>query len=66
MMQIPATCTVDELGNMNYSVEVTGAFDYDAYRRTYTLKATSEKNAAEQALQEFSDEIEALQFAERD
>jgi len=65
MIQIPATCVVDELGGMQYAVEVTGALAWADHRRTYTLKATSEKEAAMQAMQDFSDEIEALQYAEQ-
>lgn len=62
--RIPATCTVDDLGSMMYCVEVTGAMDYDQHRRTYTLKATSEKEAAMRGLKMFVEEIEVLDDAE--
>lgn len=62
MNQIPCTCTVEDLGRMNYEVEVTGALDFSAHRRVYSFKAASEKDAAMQAMQDFVDEIEALLY----
>ena len=61
---IPATCTVDAIGSMVYCVEVTGAFGYSDHRRTYTLKATSEKDAAMQGLRMFVEEMEVLDDAD--
>lgn len=60
MTQVPATCTVDDLGSMMYCVEVMGALDYSDHRRTYTLKATSEKAAAMEGLDRFVEEMQNL------
>ena len=63
---IPATCTVDDLGGMQYEVSVQGAFHAAAYSRKYTVKATSEDAAAQEGLRLFCDEIEALLSAKDD
>lgn len=50
---------IDDLGGMQYEVTVIGDEPLD-YRRIYTLKATSAKDAAAQARALFDDEVEAL------
>lgn len=60
MPRVPATCTVDPLGGMTYAVDVRGALAYADQRRTYTLKAKSEDDAAQQGLAAFVDEMTVL------
>ena len=60
MQRFPATCTVDYLGGMVYEVAVAGALHCAGRTRTYTVKATSEKAAAMDGLQQFEDEMECL------
>jgi len=50
---------IDDLGGMQYEVTVIGDEPLD-YRRIYTLKATSAKDAATKARVLFDDEVEAL------
>jgi hypothetical protein len=45
---------------MQYEVIVTGAMHCADHVRTYTLKATSERLAAQDALEKFEDEMECL------
>ena len=65
MTRIPATCIVDPLGAMQYEVVVTGALAYSDHVRTYTVKATSENDAAFQGLGLFVDEMEYLEDASK-
>lgn len=58
--RVPATCTVDPLGGMQYFVEVRGAMAYADERRSYTLKAKSEDDAAQQGLTQFVEEMTML------
>ena len=58
--RIPASCTVDDLGAMQYAVEVQGALAFADYKRTYLLKAKSEDEAARDGLNQFVAEMEAL------
>ncbi|MDE2105100.1 MAG: hypothetical protein KGL39_48120 [Patescibacteria group bacterium] len=64
MTKHPATCTVDDLGGMQYSVEVEGALSCEGHRRIYTVKATSEDRAAMEGLRLFVEEMENLDDAE--
>lgn len=59
-VKYPATCTVDPLGGMQYDVTVNGALHCAGRTRTYVLKATSERDAAMQALDQFADEMKCL------
>ena len=61
--RVPATCVVDYIDAMNYEVIVTGGPGYEDYTRTYTVKATSEKDAAFSGLAQFVAEMEALEDA---
>ena len=58
-MEYTSEVWVDDLGGMQYEVTVIGDEPLD-YRRIYTLKATSAKDAATQARVLFDDEVEAL------
>jgi len=60
--RVKASCTVDDLGGMQYEVRVWGLAPFD-HERTYTLKATSEDLAARQGLNLFVDEMECLRDA---
>ena len=62
-IQVPATCTVDDIGGMHYEVVVTGGGAFADHTRTYTLKATSEDKAAFAGLAEFVSEMECLSDA---
>jgi len=58
-----ANCTVDPLGKMQFAVNVEGVAPYD-HRRVYTVKATSEDDAAWQGLRLFEDEMLCLHDAD--
>lgn len=60
--RVKASCTVEDLGGMNYEVTVWGEqpFDHD---RVYTLKATSDNTAAQEGLRLFVEEMECLRDA---
>ena len=57
--RILASCTVDELGGMQYEVKVWGEKPFD-HERLYTLKAKDDNSAAQQGLRLFEDEMECL------
>ena len=59
-LRVPATCTVDDLGAMQYAVEVQGALAFSDHTRTYLLKATSEDTAAKDGLDQFVNEMRTL------
>ena len=61
--RICASCTVDDLGGMQYEVCVWGEPPFD-HERVYTLKATSDNNAAQEGLRLFVEEMECLRDAE--
>lgn len=63
MDRVNASCTVDDLGGMQYEVNVWGQPPYD-HTRVYTLKATSDNNAAQEGLRLFVEEMECLRDAE--
>ena len=54
--RVNAHCTVDDLGGMQYGVNVEGLAPFDC-RRVYTLKATSEDKAAQEGLRLFVEEM---------
>jgi hypothetical protein len=57
--RILASCTVDELGGMQYEVNVWGEKPFD-HKRMYTVKAKDDNSAAEQCLRLFEEEMECL------
>ena len=63
MEQVRASCTVDDLGGMQYEVKVWGEEPFD-HKRVYTLKATSEDLAARLGIGLFVEEMECLRGAE--
>tara|TARA_R110000868_G_scaffold102492_4_gene282184 strand:+ start:4099 stop:4305 length:207 start_codon:yes stop_codon:yes gene_type:complete len=60
--RIKASCTVDDLGNMQYEVNVWGENPFD-HERAYTLKATSDNLAAQEGIRLFVEEMECLRNA---
>jgi len=58
--RILTACTVDDLGGMQYEVRVWGGLEPFDHERTYTVKATSEDNAAQKGMELFMEEMEAL------
>lgn len=60
--RVKASCTVDDLGGMNYEVTVWGEAPFD-HDRIYTLKATSDNTAAQEGLRLFVEEMECLRDA---
>ena len=63
MNRVNASCTVDDLGGMQYEVSVWGEAPFD-HERVYTLKATSDNKAAQEGLRLFVEEMECLRDAE--
>lgn len=51
--------TVDDLGGMQYEVNVWAEAPWD-YRRCFILKATSDKKAADEGIRLFCKEVEQL------
>ena len=65
MERVRASCTVEDLGGMQYEVSVWGEPPFD-HERVYTLKATSDNKAAQEGLRLFVEEMECLRDAEDD
>ena len=63
MNRVNASCTVEDLGGMQYEVSVWGEPPFD-HERVYTLKATSDNTAAQEGLRLFVEEMECLRDAE--
>lgn len=63
MDSVRASCTVEDLGGMQYEVCVWGEPPHD-HERVYTLKATSDNKAAQEGLRLFVEEMECLRDAE--
>jgi len=61
--RINASCTVEDLGQRQFEVEVWGEVPFD-HKRTYTLNAKDDNSAAEEGLRLFCDEMECLRSAE--
>jgi hypothetical protein len=59
---IKASCTVDDLGGMQYEVNVWGEKPFD-HKRMYTTKAKDDNDAAKQCLHLFVEEMECLRDA---
>jgi len=60
--KILASCTVDELGSMQYEVNVWGEKPFD-HKRMYTIKAKDDNSAAQECLRLFVEEMECLRDA---
>jgi len=60
--RVLASCTVDELGGMQYEVKVWGQKPFD-HERIYTIKAKDDNSAADQGLRLFVEEMECLRDA---
>jgi DNA-directed RNA polymerase subunit L len=60
--RILASCTVDELGNMQHEVKVWGEKPFD-HKRIYTIKAKDDNSAAQEGLRLFVEEMENLRDA---
>ena len=63
MEPVRASCTVDDLGGMQFEVRVWGEEPHD-HERVYTVKATSDNKAAQEGLRLFVEEMECLLDAE--
>lgn len=61
--RILASCTVDDLGQRQFSVRVWGVKPFD-HERTYTLGAKDDNSAAQEGLRLFVEEMECLRDAE--
>lgn len=61
--RVNASCTVEDLGQKQFEVEVWGEVPFD-HKRTYTLNAKDDNSAAEEGLRLFCDEMECLRSAE--
>ena len=59
MIDVKAVCSVDELGNSQFSVHVWGHEPF-AHSRTYTIKAGSDNSAAQEGIRMFVEEMECL------
>lgn len=60
--RVLASCTVDELGSMQYEVRVWGQKPFD-HERIYTIKAKDDNSAAQKCLELFVEEMEFLRDA---
>ena len=58
--RIFSACIVEDLGGMQYEVQVWGGLEPFDHERIYTVKATSEDDAAKSGMGLFVDEMEAL------
>jgi hypothetical protein len=58
--RILTACTVEDLGGMQYEVRVWGGLEPFDHERIYTVKGTSEDNAAKQGMELFMEEMEVL------
>lgn len=63
MERVKASCTVDDLGQRQFSVNVWGEAPFD-HSRTYTLSAKDDNSAAREGLRLFVEEMECLRDAE--
>ena len=61
--RVNASCTVDDLGQKQFEVNVWGEAPFD-HQRTYTLSAKDDNSAAEEGLKLFCDEMECLRGVE--
>ena len=61
--RVNASCTVEDLGQKQFEIEVWGEVPFD-HKRTYTLNAKDDNSAAEEGLRLFCDEMECLRSAE--
>jgi len=58
--RILSACTVEDLGGMQYEVRVWGGVEPFDHERVYTVKATSDSDAANKGMGLFVEEMEAL------